>query len=185
MYQILTYYQENSQKILDYKMKSRSLWNDHVGYTRNAIISTLSNLPDAAAVSQRLLKNQEDIGNFFSPYYSTQQVGTLVNLLKQHINIAVDVIKNVEGAEQQWRTNGQEIVNHLYQMNRMFWPVSVTEVMWNKHLDLTISEIGARKTSKWQDDISYYDENQKCMNDFADIISTGVIHQNLSQFCLS
>lgn len=183
MYQVINYYQENNQKITDFKLKSRYLWNDHISYTRNAIISIIANLPDIEAVSNRLLKNQEDIGTFMSPYYSTEQVNTLVNLLKQHINIATYVIKGTEGSEEQWRANGREIVNHMYQMNRMFWPTSVTEPIWTKHLDMTIAQTDARKNIMWNDDIIAYDENHTCMNELADLISNGIIYQNIDMFC--
>jgi hypothetical protein len=47
----------------------RKLWEDHITYTRNYIISALNDLPDADAVAKRLSKNQDDIGNAVKPYY--------------------------------------------------------------------------------------------------------------------
>lgn len=183
MYQIVNYYQENNQKILDCRLMSRFLWDDHIVYTRNVIISVLAKLPDSDAVSQRLIKNQEDIGAFMSPYYSTDRIITFVNLLKQHITIAADVINSVEGSKDAWRMNGNDIVNYLYQLNRMFWPISVTGPMWTKHLDLTIAQVDARKNSMWDNDVAAYDENHTCMSEFADVISNGIIYQNMDMFC--
>lgn len=183
MYQIINYYQENNQKITDYKLESRFLWDDHVGYTRNAIISILSELPDVEIISQRLIKNQEDIGTFVSPYYSVETVQGYVDLLKNHIIIATDVIKGVEGAEDQWRINGNEIVNYMHSMNRIFWPAYVVGPMWSKHLDLTIDQVNARNNSMWNDDIKAYDENHIHMSEFSDLFSTGIIYQNMDMFC--
>src|SRR5437016_10155040 len=47
----------------------RRLWEDHIIYTRNFIVSFAGNLPDQDAVSARLMKNQEDIGNAISSFY--------------------------------------------------------------------------------------------------------------------
>ncbi|HKW14493.1 MAG TPA: hypothetical protein VJS69_08410, partial [Candidatus Krumholzibacteria bacterium] len=51
------------------RMEMRKLWEDHVMFTRNYVISATSNLPDAQPVLDRLLKNQDDIGNAIRPYY--------------------------------------------------------------------------------------------------------------------
>lgn len=184
MYQIINYYQENNQAITDYKLQSRCLWDDHISYTRNAIISIQNELPDVDTVSQRLMQNQEDIGIFISPYYSTQQVDNYVDLLKQHITIAVDVINGVDGAEVLWRMNGRDIVNYMNLMNRLYWPTSVTGPLWSRHLDLTIAQVNARNDSNWEADIMAYDANHICMNEFADLFSTGVIYQHMDMFCI-
>lgn len=185
MYQIISYYQENNQKISEYKLKSRYLWEDHISYTRNAIISILSGLPDIDDVTIRLLQNQEDLGTLISPYYSSTTVDAFVNLLKQHIVIAADVIKGIVSAEEKWRDNGNEIVNFMHEMNRVFWPTSITKPLWNNHLDLTITQVNARKNSVWGDDIQAYDENHVCISQFSDLFSNGIIYQNIDQFCLT
>lgn len=184
MYQIVNYYQENIREIEEFKLASRTLWNDHISYTRNAIVSILSGLPDVAAISARLIKNQEDIGTFLTPYYPVDQVATLVDLLKQHITIAVDVVNAVEGAESLWRANGNSIVAHLQMMNPMFWPASLMGPLWTAHLDMTIAQVNARKSQAWTDDIDAYDMNHQHMNRFSDLFAFGVIYQNMYKFCL-
>src|SRR5947209_19818894 len=47
----------------------RKLWEDHVTYTRNFIISALAGLEDTPKVTERLLRNQDDIGNAVKPIY--------------------------------------------------------------------------------------------------------------------
>lgn len=56
----------------DLRMAMRKLWEDHITYTRNYIISALSDLEDTSAVSERLLKNQDDIGQAISTYYGDE-----------------------------------------------------------------------------------------------------------------
>lgn len=183
MYQIVNYFHENSQAITDFKLMSRYLWDDHISYTRNTIISSLASLSDLDAVFQRLLKNQKDLGMFISPYFSTDEVSTFVTLLTTHITIAGDVIQGVPGAEEKWRSNGHDIVNYMSTLNPMFWPVSKTSPLWTKHLDLTIAQIDSRKNSQWTNDVNAYDDNHKCMSEFADLFSNGIIYQNIGTFC--
>ena len=47
----------------------RKLWEDHITWTRLAIVSFAGGLPDLQATEARLLANQVDIGNAIKPYY--------------------------------------------------------------------------------------------------------------------
>src|SRR5437763_1840133 len=47
----------------------RKLWEDHITWTRLAIISFAGDLPDLPATEARLLRNQVDIGNAIKPFY--------------------------------------------------------------------------------------------------------------------
>lgn len=184
MLQIVKHYYENTHKMSIFKESSRFLWNDHVSYTRNIITSILSNLSDIDAISSRLIKNQRDIGLLISPYYSAEQIFSFVDLLKKHIIIAVDVVKGISGAEDSWRSNGNDFVLHMSKMNPMFWPITTTNTMWTDHLDMTISQVNARQSLLWDEDIKVYDTNHQHIAMFADLISTGIIYQNIEDFCL-
>lgn len=48
---------------------NRSLWEEHVAWTRMAIISLVFNLPDVNFVVARLLKNATDMGEMIRPLY--------------------------------------------------------------------------------------------------------------------
>jgi hypothetical protein len=70
----------------------RKLWTDHVVYTRLYIISAVNGTADATPTLNRLMKNQEDIGNAIAPYYGSAAAAKLTDLLKQHIAIAGDLV---------------------------------------------------------------------------------------------
>src|SRR5262245_18730938 len=75
----------------DLRTTMRKLWEDHITYTRNYIISALADLADADAVANRLLKNQDNIGDAIKPYYGAEAGKTLSGLLRDHILIATEV----------------------------------------------------------------------------------------------
>ena len=41
----------------------RKLWEDHITWTRLFIVSAVADLPDTNAAAERLLRNQDDIGD--------------------------------------------------------------------------------------------------------------------------
>ena len=77
----------------DLKMSMRKLWTDHTVWTRDYIIAAVGDQPDAMAAANRLMRNQDDIGNAVAKYYGAPAGTQLTTLLKQHISIAVDLIK--------------------------------------------------------------------------------------------
>ena len=62
-------------------MDERQLWIDHVSWTRNFIVSDIASLEDKNIVLERLLKNQDDIGNSIKPYYGEDAGNKLSALL--------------------------------------------------------------------------------------------------------
>ena len=160
------------------KLGMRMLWEEHITYTRNYIISALANLPDRDAVAQRLLKNQDDIGNAIKPFYGDQAGGKLAALLRDHIMIATDVVKaakagnneQLDAAQKKWSANGKEIAAFLSGANPN-WSKPTLESMLQKHLDLTTGEVVGRLKKDWAADIKSYDDGHAHMLMFADALT--------------
>ena len=74
-------------------MDERQLWIDHVSWTRNFIVSDIASLEDKNIVLERLLKNQDDIGNSIKPYYGEDAGNKLSALLREHIELAGKVLE--------------------------------------------------------------------------------------------
>src|SRR6185437_281708 len=106
-----------STKAVTLRTDMRKLWEDHVTWTRLAIISLESGTPDTEATVARLLRNQADIGNAIKPYYGNAAGNTLTQLLRTHILIAADVIAAAKAGDQQkladaqarWDANADQI----------------------------------------------------------------------------
>jgi len=162
----------------------RKLWEDHVTFTRNFIISTLADLGDAGQVAERLLKNQDDIGNAITPLYGAEAGQKLAGLLRQHILIAADVVKAakagnasaLDAANKKWSANADEIAAFLSAANPN-WKREALADMLHKHLEYTTQEVVSRLKKDWRGDIEAYDKGHAHMLMFADMLTHGIVMQ--------
>jgi len=167
----------------------RKLWEDHITYTRNYIISALAGLKDVDAVAQRLLRNQDDIGAAVKPFYKEEGGNKLAALLRDHIMIATDVVKaakagnkaDLDKAQKKWSANGQDIAAFLSSANP-HWAKKDLGDMLQKHLDLTTGEVVSRLKGDWPGDIHSYDEGHLHMLMFADVLTDGIVKQFPEKF---
>jgi hypothetical protein len=167
----------------------RDLWADHTGWTRNYIISFVAGLPDTNFATQRLLKNQEDIGNAIKPFYGNEAGNKLTSLLKDHIIGAADLLKaakagNTTGtaaAEKKWYENADLIATFLSSANPN-WSREALKSMLDNHLALTKSEAVARLTGNYAADITAYDKVRQEANMMSDALADGIIKQFPDKF---
>ncbi len=167
---------------MDLGKAMRMLWEDHITYTRNYIISGLANLEDAGAVAERLLRNQDDIGNAIKPYYGDAAGAKLTALLRAHILIAVEVVKaakagvaaDLEAASKKWTANADDLAAFLSGANPS-WPRAEMADMLHKHLEYTTQEVVSRLKKDWAGDIAAYDKGHAHMLHFADILTHGLV----------
>jgi len=174
---------------VDVRMAMRKLWEEHITYTRNYIISALADLPDGDAIAKRLLANQDDIGNAIKPYYGEDAGKKLSTLLRDHIMIATEVVKaaksgnkqQLDAAQKKWSANGKDIAAFLSSANPN-WSKTDLEAMLQKHLDLTSGEVVGRLKKDWSADIKSYDEGHAHMLMFADALTDGIAKQFPDKF---
>ncbi|HWC73145.1 MAG TPA: hypothetical protein VG454_04340 [Gemmatimonadales bacterium] len=77
--------------------RMRELWTDHIVYTRGLIVSATAGLQDTAEVAQRLLRNQDEIGEAIKPYYGDAAGTQLASLLRNHIQLAAKALTTAKG----------------------------------------------------------------------------------------
>jgi hypothetical protein len=163
----------------------RKLWEDHVWWTRLFIVSATSDLPDKDATTQRLLRNQDDIGNAIKPFYGDDAGTKLTALLKDHIMIAADLVTaskakdaaKAEEASKKWSANADEIAQFLSKANPNAWPLDATKSMMKEHLELTTGEVKARLSQDWAGDIAAYEKVRDQALHMADMLSDGMAKQ--------
>jgi len=163
----------------------RKLWEDHVTWTRLAIISLTTGSPDTDTTVGRLLQNQTDIGNAVKPFYGSAASDKLTALLKDHILIAADVIAAAKKGDQaaladaqsRWVANADDIAATLNSVNPRFWKLATLKTELHKHLQLTTDEAVARLQGDWPADVAAYDAVHVHMLHLADFLSSGLVKQ--------
>ncbi len=167
----------------------RKLWSDHVIWTRDYIVAAAADQPDQPSAAHRLLLNQEQIGTAIAAYYGKPAGDQLTALLKQHIMIAVDLIKAAKAhddatyqeADRRWQQNAEEIAGFLSAANPN-WPKAALTEMMKMHLSTTTREVVARLNSRWDDDVAAFDEVYVHILKMADALSDGITRQFPAKF---
>ncbi|KHE70853.1 hypothetical protein, partial [Halobacillus sp. BBL2006] len=140
-----------SQAEVKFENDFRRLWIDHVLWTSNYITSaTTAGAEDQKQVLERLLKNQEDIGNAIKPVYGESAGNKLTELLKEHIVIAgkmVDAAKNgneakVNQLNKEWYKNADEIAAFLSGANPHLKNEDLKKLLY-MHLQLVTDDLVA------------------------------------------
>jgi hypothetical protein len=179
----------STQSVVDLRSAMRQLWEEHIVYTRNFIISSLGGLEDTGKIAERLLRNQDDIGNAIKPYYGEEAGKKLAALLRDHILIAADIVTaakagdndGVAKGQKRWIKNADDIAAFLSAANPN-WPEQALKDMLYKHLALTTTEVVSRLKKDWAADIEAYDVGHAHMLMFADALSDGIVKQFPKKF---
>ena len=178
-----------SDTALSLRTNLRKLWADHVIWTRQYIVAVAGSAPDTQAAAERLLKNQDHIGNAIVPFYGQAAGEKLTQLLKEHISIAVALLAAAKAsddagfkvADQQWTANAEAIAGFLSGANPN-WPRKDVTDLLNLHLTLTKGEAVARLTGKWDDDIAAFDDIFTEIMTVSDALADGIVKQFPARF---
>ena len=165
------------------------LWEDHIVWTRNVILNIIDDLPGTEQAVNRLLQNQDDIGNAIKPFYGEAGGKELSRLLREHITIAADLLKAAKAsnnsafdeANKKWFVNADEISNFLSKANPN-WKLNDMKKMMNDHLTLTTDEAVARLKKDFAADVKAYDKVHDEILMMADMLTDGIIRQFPQKF---
>jgi hypothetical protein len=168
----------------------RKLWEDHITWTRLAIISLEGGTPDADATVARLLRNQVDLGNAIKPYYGAKAGNGLTRLLKSHILIAADVIAAAKAsdkakladAQARWLKNADQIAAYLHAANPEYWPLAALKGEMHMHLGFTTAEAVAHLQRNWPADVAAYDRVHHHILHMSDVLADGIVAQFPGRF---
>ena len=179
-----------TQNELALRQDMRKLWEDHVTWTRLAVISLTTDSLDTQASVGRLLRNQADIGNAIKPFYGKAAGNRLTALLREHIVIAADLIavarkgdtEGVASEQARWTANADEIATVLSSANPRSWKPATMRAMMRTHLRLTTNEVVARLQKNWVADVRAYDRIHVQILHMADMLSDGLVAQFPGRF---
>ena len=163
----------------------RRLWEDHVTWTRLAIVTFADGSAGFSASAARLLANQDDIGEAIKPFYGEAAGDRLTALLRDHITIAVELLQAAkagdtaafEEARTRWYANSDDIADFLAAANPRFWPQETMRASMRSHLDQTLAEASDELTGRYATSVADYEEIHGHILAMADLLSSGIIQQ--------
>jgi hypothetical protein len=167
----------------------RRLWEDHVTYTAFFYKAAIAGGDDAGKVAERLLRNQDDIGNAVKPFYGEKAGNKVAALLRDHILIAADLVQAAkagdparqEQANVRWYRNADELAAFLSSANPN-WPRKALEVALRGHLQMVTDQVVATLHHDTAAAIAAYDRGAEHMLGVADVLSAGIVKQFPERF---
>jgi FOG: LysM repeat len=180
-----------SKSEADLRNHLRMLWEQHVFWTRLAILSIIFDLPDENFVINRLLQNPKDFAIALEPFYGSKAASKFSDLFTSHLTIAAQLVKAAKAgdntaaadAEKNWYANSDEIAAFLSSINP-YWSEREWKTMLHEHLALTKSEAVNILTKKYSESISIFDEIEKQALKMADVMANGIVRQFPSKFTM-
>jgi len=168
----------------------RMLWEEHVTWTRLAIVTFVDGSPGFSATATRLLQNQSDIGNAIAPFYGAAAGQRLSVLLHAHITIAVEILQDAkagdtaafDAAKAQWYDNANQVADFLSAANPRFWPDAVLWEAMKEHLDETLAEAVDELNGKYPASVAEYQAIELHILAMADLFSSGIMRQFPNRF---
>jgi len=162
----------------------RSLWEQHVAWTRMTIISIASDAPDQGVVTRRLLRNATDMGDAIRPFYGQAAATEFARLMREHLVLAAQLVeaakagdnRAVARTERLWFRNADEIAAFLSLINPCLSEAALREML-HEHLELVKAQADARLNGRYARDIAIYDRGEAQALAMADAISSGIIAQ--------
>ena len=159
------------------------LWEDHVTWTRLAIVTFADGSDGLPATASRLLRNQADIGDAIVPFYGAAAGNRLTALLHDHITIAVELLQAAKAgdtasfadAKDRWYANANDIADFLAKANPRFWPDSVMRDDMRVHLDQTLAEAAHELGGDYTASVADFEAVHAHILQMADMLSGGII----------
>ena len=138
---------------------------------------------------ERLLRNQQDIGNAIKPYYGEAAGNKMAELLKEHILIAgkiVDAAKSgnqadIEKLNTEWYKNADDIAKFLSGANPK-WSYRQVKDLFDTHLKLLTDQLTARLKKDWDAEIAAYDKGEDHLIKLSDTLTAGIVKQFPQKF---
>lgn len=174
-----------TQSEVKFENDFRRLWVDHVLWTSNYITSaTTAGAEDQKDVLERLLRNQEDIGNAIKPVYGEDAGNKLTDLLKEHIVIAGGIVDAAKSGDQakldqlnkEWYRNADDIAVFLSNANPNLKVENLKKLLYT-HLEMVADDLNASLKKDWQARIVSIDDGMTHIIMMADAISEAVVKQ--------
>lgn len=169
--------------------KMRILWAEHMEWTYAVVAAFASGSAGLDATVDRLLANQEDIGNAIKPFYGAAAGDRLTALLKEHITDAVPVLSAARAGDTAalnqavatWYANAETIGNFLADANPRLNRAAAVDMM-RMHITQTVSYAADQLTGDYSRSITKYEEAEHHMRMMSDALVRALAKQFPKRF---
>ena len=168
----------------------QNVWQQHMEWTYATIAAFAVDSPGYTATVNRLLANQDDIGNAIKPYYGTAAGNALTVLLKAHIIGVADILTAAKAGDSAGQAkavaaeyvNAKAIGDFLATANPRNWSRRSMEAMMKTHIDQTLVYATDLLKGNVAQGIADYGLAESHMIQMGNMLSAGVIAQFPRQF---
>lgn len=162
----------------------RMLWEQHVVWTRMAIMAIVHDLPETEQIIQRLLRNPTDFANVLATYYGEEAAQEFEQLFTDHITIAAELVRAAKAgdnnrmadANQRWHENADRIAELLGSINPN-WSEEDWTAMLYEHLALLSDNVAEMIAGNYEESINQFDDIEAQALEMADMMAEGIMMQ--------
>jgi hypothetical protein len=170
------YSKEDLRNILRLYLTQYSTW------MRFYIVSLAADLKDLEVIENRLFQIPIDIAGIFRIYFGDQTATQIENLLRDHIKLTMDLVKNTIAGDSssfnhtapQWADNTKALSAELASINSK-WNQNQFENLFGNLLSMTLDEANKRKNMQYADDVYQYDNIEYFVLMIADVLWNGFL----------
>jgi len=176
---------DQSSNRQEVRVEMRQLWAEHMEWTYATVDAFFHDQAGLTPKLNRLLQNQEDIGNSIKPYFGNEAGEKLAKLLTEHIQLAVPVLSaaqngnnaSLEEAIDNWYANAQEIGDDFAILNPKAWDQEALRDIWKTHITQTVGYSVALLQNNLDDAIAQYQQAYDHMMEMADEMTDGIVNK--------
>ncbi|REK74640.1 acetylglutamate kinase [Paenibacillus paeoniae] len=170
--------------MVELNQQLRTLWEQHVFWTRLTINSIVDRLPDEQVTTARLLRNPKDFAALLEPLYGAAVASKFNQLFTEHLAIAAELVKALqagntaaaEDANKRWYANADALALFLSQINP-YWSEQEWRRMFYEHLKLTAEEATTRLAGQYEQNVALSDPIEQQALVMADMMTHGIVRQ--------
>ncbi|MDF2941580.1 MAG: hypothetical protein K0S01_438 [Herbinix sp.] len=162
----------------------RLLWEQHVEWTRMAVMGIVDELAYSDLITQRLLRNPMDFADVLVAFYGEEAAQNFAQLLTAHLTIAAELVQAAKAgdnaaaadADQRWHENADQIAELLASLNP-YWSADDWSAMLYEHIDLLGDNVAQMLAGNYEQSINGYDEIELQALEMADMMAEGITMQ--------
>lgn len=164
------------------KETMRKLFTDHAVYTKFYIESALSSLPDADVLATRLLKNQDEIGEYVGLTIGADKGKIMAGALREHIMLAAKVVGYLKIGDNNKKDmaiselfkNSAKVAAFLSSLNPTALPYNTVKEMFDRHNKYVLEIATLHKSGNYSQEILTFDSYYTHMLSLSDSLSAAL-----------